>query len=319
MTIPSYIRKLLIEATFRSKEDKDIYLYAYVTYDRTKLKGPQIDKLKRYNLLAHGRLPITENEFLDMALITDNTDKILDFHMTYIRNFSTKDDTPLTRRFQQPIKILSIRNDVGPHIGNPHIDVEVFDMNNEKVFSNKEKQNYDFTNYEFAISAVFMQVEKLSNPLIGAQYWLSPTGIFREWVDIMAQLREQSKILTSLNVLSRMINVQTYEKTRNGSTIGKTEFRNILDCQIQLAKEKEKELGGALDFAAEIDYSTVMSVLPFLFFVSDEAEYSFKAYRCDGSEVESDLRIVGVANERKNGFNFIRDLDSNEKNILNTS
>lgn len=317
-SVPAYVRQLSMEATFRDNDNKDICIYGYVTYDKTKLKGPQIDKLKQYNLLSHGKIPITENEFLDMALITDKNDKRLDFHMTYVRHFSAKDDTPLTRSFQQPIKALNVRSDIGPHIGDPHIDVEVFDMNGNKIFSNKEKQVYDFTNYEFAISAVFIQVEKLSNPLIGAQYWLSPIGIFKEGIDKLAQLRKQSKILTSLNVLSRMINVKAYEKTRDGSTIDETEFWKVVDSQIHLAREKEKEVGGALDFSSEIPYSTKMSKLPFLFFEPAESERYFKGYRCDGSELGSDLRLFGVANERKDGINFIRDLDSNERNVSHT-
>jgi hypothetical protein len=112
-----------------------------------------------------------------------------------------------------------------------------------------------------------------------------------------------------------MINVQTYEKTRNGSTIHETEFWYVVNSQIQVAREKEKELGGSLDFASEIQYSTNMSKLPFLFFAPPECEYCFKVYRCDGSEVGSDVRLFGVANESKDGINFIRDLESEEKNI----
>jgi hypothetical protein len=105
-TIPGYMKYLSMEATFQSDEDKDIYIYGYATYDKTKLRGPQIDKLKQYNLLARAKIPITENEFLDMALTTDKHDKILDFHMTYVRYFSAKDNTPLTRSFQQPSSAL---------------------------------------------------------------------------------------------------------------------------------------------------------------------------------------------------------------------
>ena len=65
-------------------------------------------------------------------------------------------------------------------IANPHIDVGT---NGKKLYSNKVKQDNEFPNYESAVSGVFMQVEKLSNALIGAQYWLSPSGIFRERVD----------------------------------------------------------------------------------------------------------------------------------------
>jgi hypothetical protein len=115
-----------------------------------------------------------------------------------------------------------------------------------------------------------------------------------------------------------MINVKAYEKTRDGSTIDETEFWKVVDSQIHLAREKEKEVGGALDFASEISYSTKMSKLPFLFFEPPESERYFKGYRCDGSELGSDLRLFGVANERKDGINFIRDLDSDERNVSRT-
>jgi Ulp1 family protease len=89
--IPTYIKQLSMEATFQANADKDTYFYGYATYNQPNLKGSQINKMKQYNILAHSRIPITENEFLDMALNTDKNDKILDFHMTYVRNFSRKD------------------------------------------------------------------------------------------------------------------------------------------------------------------------------------------------------------------------------------
>ncbi len=105
------------------------------------------------------------------------------------------------------------------------------------------KQDHEFTTYESAISAVLMQVEKLSNPLIGAQYWLSPIGIFPESVKALAELRDRSKISTSLCVLSRVINFQLYENTRTTQSINDEHFWSIVGAQIQLIREKEKELG----------------------------------------------------------------------------
>jgi hypothetical protein len=223
--IPDYIRqKLSLEATFRNNDNADTYNYGYVTYDRTKLKGPQIGKIKNYNIQANGRVPISKNEFLDMALNTDKDDKISDFHMTYVRTFDGKEDILFGKKFSHPLKALSIRTDIGPHIGSPHIDVELSDINKIKVVDEKVMQNEQFTNYESAISAVFMQVEKLSNSLIGAQYWLSPIGMFQERVEKLADLTEQYKVSTSLSVLSRAINIQAYEKTRAGLKIDETQF-----------------------------------------------------------------------------------------------
>ena len=108
--------------------------------------------------------------------------------------------------------------------------------------------------------------------------------------------------------------IQIYEKTRDG-IINETQFWNIAKSQIQLIREKEKQLGGCLDIASEIYYSTKMSALPFLFFAPDKAEYSFKGYRSDGSEIQTEGGLLGVVWEKKNGINFMRDIDSEEKNI----
>ena len=80
-------------------------------------------------------------------------------------------------------------------------------------------------------------------------------------------------------------------------------------------REKEKELGGYLDIGGEINYSTEMSELPFLFFAPQNAEYSFKKYRSDGYEIRSEGGLLGVVWEKKNGINFIRDLNPNERNL----
>jgi hypothetical protein len=144
-----------------------------------------------------------------MSLNTGIVNQIIDFHMTYVRNFNDTDDTVHTRKFGHHI-ILNIRTDIGPHRGVPHIDVEIFDPNKNKVFDAVVKQDKEFMNYESAISAVFRQVEKFSNPLIGAQYWLSPTQIFpEERVERLEKLREQNSLSTSLSILSRVISVRT--------------------------------------------------------------------------------------------------------------
>jgi len=237
--------------------------------------------------------------------------------MTYVRTFDGKENMLFGKKFSHPLKALSIRTDIGPHRGSPHIDVELSNINNENVIDKKVWQDEEFSNYESAISAVFMQVEKLSNHLIGAQYWLSPTEIFQERVQKLAELREIFKILTPLSVISRFINFQAYEKTRGGLVVSETEFWNIAESQLQFIREKEIELGGYLDVAAQIHYSTEMSELPFLFFAPESAEYSFKAYCSDGSEVKTEGRLLGVVWEKKNGINFIRDLNYEENKSSN--
>jgi hypothetical protein len=50
------------------------------------------------------------------------------------------------------------------------------------------------------------------------------------------------------------------------------------------------------------------------FFVPECAQYSFKAYLLDGSEIRVQGEgIVGLVWETKNGINFIRDLNHNER------
>lgn len=307
----NYVKKnLSMEATFRSNENEDIYIYGYVTYDRAKLKGPEINKVKNYIINARGRIPISENEFLDMSLNTGIDNQIIDFHMTYVRNFNDTDDTIL--KFGHRIRTLNIRTDIGPHRGIPHIDVEIFDLNKNKE-KKVVKQDKEFTNYESAISAVFRQVEKLSNPLVGAQYWLSPTQIFPERVERLAKLREQNSLSTSLSILSRVISVRTYEETRSGIIIDEKDFWKVAEFCIQLIKEKESKFGADLD--VEIPHPTAISSLPFLFFFPENAEYSFKAYHSDGCEVPLQGELSGVVWQRKDGINLIRDLDSIESKL----
>ena len=46
-------------------------------------------------------------DLLDMSLNTDKDDKILDFHMTYMRTFTTKDNTLLGWKFKLPVSSLN--------------------------------------------------------------------------------------------------------------------------------------------------------------------------------------------------------------------
>jgi hypothetical protein len=59
------------------------------------------------------------------------------------------------------------------------VDIELANISKEKVVDKKVWQDEEFTNYESATSAVFMQVEKLSNSLIGSQYCFSSRNIPR--------------------------------------------------------------------------------------------------------------------------------------------
>jgi hypothetical protein len=60
---PEFIRELSMESTFRSAENRDVYVYGYATYDKSKLYGPQLEKTQMYNIQAHGRIPIAKKEF----------------------------------------------------------------------------------------------------------------------------------------------------------------------------------------------------------------------------------------------------------------
>jgi hypothetical protein len=90
-------------------------------------------------------------------------------------------------------------------------------------------------------------------------------------------------------------------------------FWKVAEFCIQLIKEKESELGGDLD--VEIPHPTGFSSLPFLFFFPEKAEYSFKAYHSDGSEVPLQSELSGVVWQRKDGINLMRDLDSIESKL----
>ncbi len=303
-----------MEATFRSNQKPDTFIYGYVTYDKSNLRGPQLDKIQRYNIQARGKIPINENEFLDMVLNTGKNDRMLDFHMLYRKIFSDRDDSPLGLRFRGRAHSTNIRTDYGHGTTYPHIDIEIFDKDDKKkkIFDHNEDQDHGFPSYEAAISATFMQVEKLANPLIGAQYWLSPTEIYPERVHRLAEICKEQKIQTSLGIVSRLINNSIYEQTGLGETINEELFWKIAESQLKIVREKERELGG--DVNIEIQYSTEMSVLPFLFFAPEYAEYSFKTYRSDGSEINHAWESLGTVSERRSGINLIHSLNREQLN-----
>ena len=89
----SSMQKLYMESIVKNIQDQSKYLYTFITFDPHKLKGPSIEKIGNYNIYARATIPINHNELFDMTLFTDKKDKILDSHMTYLRNFTRDEDT----------------------------------------------------------------------------------------------------------------------------------------------------------------------------------------------------------------------------------
>ena len=148
--LPEYIKQFFMESTFQSNQQSDTYIYAFVAYDKSKLKGPQLNKIQKYNMQAHGKIPINENEFLDMVLNTDKNGKMLDFHMLYRKVFIDGDNSPLGLRFKGRADSVNIRTDYGHGITYPHIDIEIFDKNDhkKKIFDHDVVQYHGFQSYE---------------------------------------------------------------------------------------------------------------------------------------------------------------------------
>jgi hypothetical protein len=107
----------------------------------------------------------------------------------------------------------------------------------------KVEQDRPFSNYECVISAVLMQVERISNPLIGPQYWLSPIEIHPERVILVDRLRKEAKIDTPLCVVARAINYTLYAETAREIVIDDQKFRDIVLSQLQFLKGEEKNTG----------------------------------------------------------------------------
>ena len=305
-----HIRKLYMEAIFPYDETTGQYGYAYVGYDNKRRKDFQRDKLSKYNIQAWATIPTTKNGVMHMRLFAGKDNNILEFTMQH-------SETVCHRNI---LCMLNIRSDYGHGTQDPHIDVELLDPEersislddkSNKILDKKVPQPTNFLNYEAAINAVFMQVEKY-NPLIGAQYWLSPFEVFPHRVGVVEELRKKSGISTSLSILSRMVNIQLYE-TKANTIVDDDLFRQIVCSQIQVCKEEEAKVGGEVDIT-HVGYSTNISKLPFLFFIPTKpsgANYLFKLHNPDGMQVS--VMPDGVVYDQKDGKSIVRDLSEDEK------
>jgi hypothetical protein len=134
------------------KHDVDIndYDYACVTFNKRKLRGFQRKSISKYNIQAWANVPITENGTVDMRLFVGKDNKIQEFTMQY------RDHV----KYKGILGMLNIRSDYGHGIQDPHIDIELLDQDIQKILDEKAPQTDNFLNYEAAINAVFMQVEK---------------------------------------------------------------------------------------------------------------------------------------------------------------
>lgn len=201
---------------------------------------------------------------------------LVDFSMQYRGPFNNVEFAlPSHTQLKQQMTI-HIRSDYGHGVSYSHFDVQLFDNGGSKLYDKDVPQDENFPSYESAINAVFMQVEKLSDPLIGAKYWLSPAEISLERVSILSDLRKKYNILTSLSVVCRIINLRTLEATRRGPT-DELSFWKITDSVLQSCKEQETQLGGPLN--VEVQYNTNMSMLPFFFFQHCVLFYYFQRIR----------------------------------------
>ncbi len=224
------------EATFYVLGTKDIYDYACVTYDKGKLKGIQIEKMGSYNILANATIPIDKNAFIDMRLFTGKDDKIIEFTVQY-RDLVN---------YNGVLGKLNIRSDYGHGTMDPHIDIELLDQTGKKkalnkngdvILDEKVPQPTSFLNYEAAINAVLMQVEKYY-PKIGAKYWLSPFGVHDARVNILSELRNQFEISTSLTILARVVNLKLYDEAMQENEADMNRFKEIAEAQSRLCKKK---------------------------------------------------------------------------------
>lgn len=138
-----YITELFAEATIHSNVAAEAYIHGFVTYDKFKLNGPQIPNMKKYNMIARGRIPITTNEFVDMSLITDKEDRVIDFHVVYAKTFTDKDDKLLLPilKDKPETRLLIVRTDIGQQEGLPSISVEFYDTDNKKIMSKVAEQD----------------------------------------------------------------------------------------------------------------------------------------------------------------------------------
>lgn len=294
-----YLSRTHYEVTYLADTNQGIYGYLYCTFDLKKLKGQRRNGLDKYNIQANATIPITPRETIDMNLFTGKDDKILSFTMQY-RDLSSN---------------INIRSDYGHGSTYPHIDIEQRDQNNKKILDIDVPQVEDFLNYESAINAVLMQVEKY-NPLIGLSYWLSPAEIHSNRIPDLYQIWKQAELKTPLVIFSRMVNIQLYEQSRSRQ-IDDNAVIEISESQIEVCRTNEIEQNGALDIAS-VTYSTPISKLPFLIFVPDnkDVQVHTTGFKEDGTPVQ--IKPNGVVFETKDGHNIIRDLDDQERRIGGT-
>lgn len=134
MSMNDYIRKLYMEGFGLSKEYPGTCFYAYVTYDKDKLKGFKIEELQKYNRQAWATVPISENQLFNMRLFTDLNNKILDFTMQYRGPFNSVEYL-LSSRYQiEGGTTVRIRSDYGHGVSSPHFDILVFDNRGTKIY-----------------------------------------------------------------------------------------------------------------------------------------------------------------------------------------
>lgn len=294
-----YLSRTQFEVTYLMDADQGVYGYHCCTFDTDKLRGQRRNGLNEYNIQANATIPITPEETIDMNLFTGKDDKILSFTMQY-RHLYTN---------------LNIRSDLGHGPDFPHIDIEQRDQNNNKILDIDVPQVENFLNYESAINAVLMQVEKY-NPLIGLRYWLCPGEIHSNRIPVLYQMWKQAGIQTPLVIFSRMVNIQLYELSRS-QQVDDTTVTEIVQSQIKVCRTNEKVQKGPLDIAS-VTYSTPISTLPFLFFVPDNVGKHVRneGFLKDGTPVQ--IEPIGVVFETKDGRNNIRNLDDEERRIGGT-
>jgi len=193
-SLPSYVYDYSVELFFLQPNENNVVHYRYVTYNQ-KLKGYPAgfkkEDYSKFNLKAWAKVPLTSRETLDLRIYYSKTNEIVDFTVQYravldkesLTNPAVKSAIPLKEGYtQKDMHTLNIRTDYGEEdmTGKiKHTNIDVFDVFNNKINTNGDKsfirQNFEIYNLASAIGYVFMQAEK-TNPLVGAQYWLSKLG-----------------------------------------------------------------------------------------------------------------------------------------------
>jgi hypothetical protein len=105
-----------------------------------------------------------------------------------------------------------------------------------------------------------------------------------------------------------------YDEVRRGA-IDDEKFSDIVLSQLQIIKSEEELRGGILDIQ-QIPYSTDISVLPFLFFKPDGAEFGVQLYSSDGGIIALNIEELGIAQESNRQQNITRGLDVTESHNI---